>query len=285
MAINCPKCGTPNENNELYCKGCGTPLGNTQYRLVTKPRRKRRILRIFLYVLLFAGLLAVGMYFGYRYFVRIHCQKATEIIFEHGKTLDFSDIDPALLPEGLQEEPNVRVQLEEAVKEELKSSPVGKYLPVEEINLEGLCKEITSGASYEVLDTEVSKNRCTVTVKTENTDFSKIPAELYEMIKSDITNPDSEIWQKILGILSRFFGKDTENTKDVDWGSLLSDYYKECKEKTPKTTCTGTITYGFDGFHITNWRIKDYDRDLIRAFYGIDIPDSYFDLLNTEETQ
>ena len=290
--MKCPRCGMSNDDRVMYCQNCHTPLGNTDYRPLPP---KKRGPAVFLIVFpLFLILLLVGGIFGYFFVVRTACTRATVMIFDHARTLDFSDIDRNKLPNALKEEPNVRILAEEELKEQLKKTPLGKLVSVDDLDLDPVIDEITESGSYEITDTQVSWNRCVMKIKTSNKDFSKLPESLVSLLQKDLKDTDSELWQTIGQQIGNIFDfKDLfsqDNAKEdpsdpanpdagqsVDWGKVILSYYDTAKESLPEIQKEGQITYGFDGMDITGWTIKDYDRDLIRGFYGLEIPDILFD--------
>jgi len=273
--MRCPKCGKMNDDQEMYCTSCHAPLGNTSYRPL--PRKKSRRKRALIIIPLVLIILLIAGIFGYRFLIKTGCLKVTDMIFEHGRTLDFSDIDKNKLPDALKKQPNARILVEEELKDLINSSPIGKLVSVDNLDLDPIIDEIVKDGEYEVVKTQVSWNRCRVTIRTSNTDFSKILETLTQVIKEDATASDSDLREALIEQFKGLnpFNKDEE--APVDWGSLLLDYYQKAKEQSPRMEKEGVITYGFEGMNITGWTIIDYDRDLIRGFYGIDIPDQIFD--------
>ena len=271
--MKCPECGMINDNNEMYCNGCGSPLGNTAYRPLGKKKSRWWIPALIIPVILL--LLLAGGIFAFQLMVKRACISATDTIFTHARTLDFSDVDQSLLPDALKENPNLRALVEEELKNQIKATPFGQLIPTDTLDIGPLVDEITKDAVYEIKAAGVSCNQCTVTVRTANTDFSKIPESLANLIKEDAVNPDSDLWKAIQEQAGNTFG--FNDSEEVDWGAVILSYYRNAKKNTPITEKEGKIVYGYYGFDFTNWMIKDYDRDLIRGFYGVDIPDEVFD--------
>ena len=282
LLMKCPKCGMVNDHKEMYCTNCHAPLGNTDYRPLPQ---KKKGLRIFLIVFpIFLIFLLIGGVFGYFFMIRTVCIRATEKIFEYARTLDFSDLDKDKLPEALKEEPNVRILIENALKDQLKATPFGETIPVDDLDLDPIIDEIMEDGAFEITDTQLSWNRCIVKVKTSNKDFSKLPEALINLMQKDLTDPNSDLWQALGRQIESIFDlkqifQDDSSSKDksVDWGKIILSYYDKSKDSLPNLEKEGQITYGFDGMDITGWTIKDYDRDLIRGFYGLEIPDALFD--------
>lgn len=52
--MNCPTCGKQINENEVYCKNCGSPLTNKQRAFATLPQTKKiRMLKISDYIIMF----------------------------------------------------------------------------------------------------------------------------------------------------------------------------------------------------------------------------------------
>lgn len=290
--MKCPRCGMSNDDRVMYCQNCHAPLGNTDYRPL--PPKKRGLTVFLIAFPIFLILLLVGGIFGYFFVVRTACTRATVMIFDHARSLDFSDIDQNKLPDLLKDQPNLRILMEEELKKQLKTTPLDKLVSVDDLDLDPVIDAITESGSYEITDTRLEWNRCVMKIKTSNKDFSKLPETLVSLLQRDLNDTNSELWQTIgqqIGNIFDFkdlFGQDKgeDNPSDqenpdadqsVDWGKFLLSYLDTAKESLPEIEKEGRITYGFDGMDITGWTIKDYDRDLIRGFYGLEIPDSLFD--------
>lgn len=167
--------------------------------------------------------------------------------------------------------------MEEELRERIKSTPIGKVIPVDNLDLDPIIDEIVKDGSYEIVETQVSWNRCNVRIRTSNTDFSKILGTLTSVIKEDAIDSDSDLRQALIQQFKDLNPFNKDDVEDVDWGALLLSYYQEAKDETPRYEKEGVITYGFNGMNITKWTIIYYDRDLIRGFYGVNIPDRVFD--------
>ena len=273
--MRCPKCGRMNDDTEMYCISCAAPLGNTSFRPISRKKSGRKIALIVIPLILIV-LLASGI-FAYLYLVKKGCLEVTDLIFEHARTLDFSDIDEKRLPDALKKNPNIRNLVEEELRERIKSTPIGKVIPVDNLDLDPIIDEIVKDGSYEIVETQVSWNRCNVRIRTSNTDFSKILGTLTSVIKEDAIDSDSDLRQALIQQFKDLNPFNKDDVEDVDWGALLLSYYQEAKDETPRYEKEGVITYGFNGMNITKWTIIYYDRDLIRGFYGVNIPDRVFD--------
>ena len=270
------------ENNNLLCSEGPTPSGNTPFRMISRQtRRFPKVVLIAPVVIILLLIMSTLGYYIYIHKVEVECRRATDTIFEHAKTLDFSDIDPAYLPESLQKNPNIRNTLEEEIRNRIRESELGALIDADKVDIDPLIDWIIEDAQYRITDVSPSWNQCIVTVEVRNLDFAQLPSSLYEEMQSEMKDPSSPIWQKIFRSIKKLFGnqdeEDTEDTEELNWTDVLKEYYENSKDKVKKKKTVGTITYGFDGYKITDWRVKDYDRNLISGFYGIDIPEDVLD--------
>jgi hypothetical protein len=264
--MNCPNCQTPYNTQDTICKKCGQPLSNATYAPAPRPIKKRRfplLILLLLLLLIGAGIL------GYDYYIRTvetKCQEATDTIFSYAKDMDFSSVDSEYLPEVLQENPDIHNLIKENVLQSLSDSPLYELLVSAgyELDTDWICDEIISDASYEVTDVKATYNSCTVTVRTQNTDFSKLPSALYEKLVPD-TSEDESIWSAVGGFLHSIIYGDS-NEEETSILDNLKEFYEETKKETPKTTYTGTITFGIRD---KKWTLTNLDEQLFYNYYGL----------------
>lgn len=271
-----------NTNPDLLPSQGQTPSADPSFRMMSRKDRRFPGMLLLIPVVLVLVLIMLTMgYYIYIHKVRTECERATRTIFEHARSLDFSDIDPAFLPEELQKNPNIRESLEEEIRNMIRKSKLGGLVDADIIDIDPLIDWIIEDAQYKITDVSAQWNQCTVTVEVRNLDFTKLPSSLYEEMQSEMTDPSSPIWQKVFRSIKELFGGQEEENEEEEpapnWAEVLKEYYKNSKEKVMKEKTVGTITYGFDGYKITDWKIKDFDKNLISGFYGIEIPE---ELLN-----
>ena len=271
--MNCPNCNAPYDGELKYCPECGHPLSNAHYtqlsdrKSIQNQKKSRRILLIIVILLLAAA--AAGL-IGYRVYLGLiekKCREATDKIFAVAHDLDFSSVDPDLLPEELRDEPDVRSLIRSRLYESLNVDPdsiaggyISKYLDTDR-----LLDDIVSSASYEILSTDADYHSCRVTVRTSNTDYSALQSTVYEELKKQISDTDS-LWKAMRDFFSSIIGGDQEDSDNPDLSEKLAEIYRTAKEKTPDVSSTGTLTFGIeDGA----WTLTDLDEDLFFSYYGI----------------
>lgn len=291
--MKCPNCGRPYEENETICPSCGQPLSNADYAPVAsrsaqkqrrkdimsenvspaggfhKPKKKgRRILLIVLILLLLASV-GAGGYFFYIHQVTRRCEDAVRQIFTMAGSMDFSSVDPAYLPEALQENPNVRDYIKEYVNDTLAEYQVDGLLEAAgiEIDTDELCDEILASASYTITGTQTSYNRCVISVHTENTDFSTLPETIAEKIENSISG--SSFWDSLQDLFSSIFSghrHDEEEEEEQTDSDPLASLYEDFRESAPLTETDGTIVFGIsDG----QWTLLSMDEELLYSYYGL----------------
>ena len=132
-----------------------------------------------------------------------------------------------------------------------------------EIDADSLCNEIIRSATYEITDITADYRSCTVTVHTENIDFTQLPETLTERFFEN-QNENSSLWNNLKKLFSSMFSSTDEEEEDL--AELLYKWYEEARETTPKTETTGTIVYGISDGH---WTLLSLDEDLLYSYYGI----------------
>lgn len=269
--MTCPNCQTPYTGEETLCKNCGMPLGNADYTPVSShyrrhQRKKRRkwpfVLLILLFVLIVGGIIRYNYYIS---LVKKNCEQATQDIFSMAHEMDFSSVDPSYLPDGLKENPDIpsfiQNQLEQLVDEQIWDEilEAGDI----EIDADSLCNEIIRSATYEITDITADYHSCTVTVHTENVDFTQLPETLTERFFEN-QSENSSLWNNLKKLFSSMFSSTDEEEEDL--AELLYKWYEEARETTPKTKTTGTIVYGISDGH---WTLLSLDEDILYSYYGI----------------
>lgn len=266
--MTCPNCQRPYIENETICKHCGTPLGNADYKLVSSRYRHQNKARKkwpFVLLLLMFILIAGGI-IGYQYYISLikkNCQQTTNEIFTMAHEMDFSSVDPAYLPDFLKEDPYVSDYIEDQFQQLLDENVWTRILEAGDIEIDGeiLCSEIIRSASYEITNITADYHSCTVTVHTENIDFTKIPETISRRFTE--TQEEDSLWDNMKKIFSYMFSSGDE---EQDLSELLYEWYEEAREAAPKTDYTGTIVYGIvDG----QWTLTSFDEDLIYNYYGL----------------
>ena len=268
----CPNCQAPYSETDTICKYCGAPLGNADYTPVSsrhshqETRRKKWpfVLLLILFVLIAGGII------GYQYYISLikkNCEQATHDIFTMAYEMDFSSVDPDLLPEPLKENPDISDYIEEQFDQLLDEHIWNQLLEAGDIEITGdlLCDEIIRSASYEITDVTADYHSCTVTVHTENIDFTEIPNIISQRFAE--TQKEDSLWENMKKIFSYLFSSGED---EQDFSELLYEWYEEARETAPKTETTGTIVYGIEDGH---WTLKSFDEDLIYNYYGIHQPD------------
>ena len=106
---------------------------------------------------------------------------------------------------ALQENPNIRDYIREYVNDTLEEYQVDGILDAAgiDIDTDELCDEILRSASYTITGTQTSYNRCTVSVHTENTDFSTLPETIAGEIENSVSG--SSFWGQPAGSLLFYF--------------------------------------------------------------------------------
>lgn len=265
--MNCPNCGKPYSGEELYCPNCNAPLGNAIYSPVPKRRKKTGIRPIMIIIPLLILILAAGGFAAYRYYLyRIdrECTRAVSKAFDSAKAMDFSDMDPEHLPRILQDNPDVRAMIRQAISDKFSEAGLDRYIDPDSLDLDPLIDEIVKDASYEITGSDVRWNRCTVSVHVENTDFSALPSAVMSELKEQVTDSDSTLWDRFKKYISGLF--DSEDN-GAELSEIILDLYRDAKEKAPKKKLDGDIVFGIqDG----KWTILSYDENLFYNFYGFD---------------
>lgn len=265
--MNCPNCGKPYSEEELYCPNCNAPLGNAIYSPVPRRRKKTGIRPSLIIIPLLFLILAAGGYTAYRYYlhtVERKCVQAVNSAFEQAKAMDFSEMDPEYRPPALQENPNVRAVIRQAISEKLSEAGLDQYIDPDSLDLDPLIDEIVADASYKVTGSQVSWNRCTVSVHVENTDFSTLPSAVMAELKEQITDTDSSLWDRFKKYITGLFDKDADKG---ELSEIILDLYRDAKEKAPKKSMDGEIVFGIQD---RKWTVLSYDENLFYNFYGFD---------------
>lgn len=262
----CPKCGTSYEEHETLCSNCGLPLANATFVEVKKKRRWPWILLVLVLLLMIGGVFAYQYYLNY---VEKECLKVTNEIFTYAHDLDFSAVDPAYLPEELKGNPNIRLFVKERVQDYIEESNLLSIVNMAGITIDtdAILDDIIEGASYEIVDVNTDYRSCTITLKTSNTDYGKLPETIYNQVMDEMKNP-SHIWDSIKKKLSSLFYGDDEKAEpdSPDDNSLLSELYEKARTNCPKLETKGQIVYGIkDG----TWTLISLDEDLFYSYYGI----------------
>lgn len=271
--MNCPKCGTPYEPDTKFCSTCGHPLDDADYRFISKKDyRKKKLSSIAARLIAAAAILVIVAMIGYHayiQFIKKHCRQAVDEVFQAAHEMDFSSIDPEYLPDKMKENPNIRTLLKEelskVIGKDTTANPLAAYLS-EVIDIDMICDDIISTASYKILSVEADYHTCKVTVRTENTDYSKVFDNLYSDIQERITDNES-IWESIGSFFSSIFGGDDDSSdKKPDLTGQIREFYQDAKDKTDKLSITSTIEFGFeDG----SWDLTAVDPELFYTYYGI----------------
>lgn len=266
----CPNCNTSYNGDETICKTCGMPLGNADYSPVSSNHRhqeKRRRKWPFVLLILLT-ILIVGGIIGYNYYISLvkkNCEQATHEIFSMAHEMDFSSVDPSYLPDELKENPDISSFIQNQLDEVLDEQIWDEILEAGdiEINSDIICDEIIRSANYEITDITADYHSCTVTVHTENIDFTQLPATLEKRF-FETYSESSSFWDSLKKIFSSMFSDAEEEEEDLS--DLLYKWYQEARETTPKTETTGTIVYGIADGH---WTLLSFDEDLIYSYYGM----------------
>lgn len=271
--MKCPNCGAPYSGHETICKNCNLPLGNADYTPIkshSSRRKKYKKKKKKLWPLLILLLLIIigGGICGYFYYisqVKKNCEEATKEIFSYAKNMDFSAIDPSYLPKELQDNPDIKNQIQNHVEETIKENGLDTMLKLAQIEIDSdqIREEIIKSASYEITDISANYHSCTVTVHTENVDFSKLPEAISEKANSLLGESDS-LWEGIKNLFHYIFSDETD---EDTFSENLSQWYEEAKASAPKKETTGTITYGKKD---EEWVLLDIDENLFYSYYGID---------------
>ena len=178
-------------------------------------------------------------------------------MFSYASVMDFSEVEPSYLPEPLKENPNIRNLILEEI-----SKTMEEYTDYEQI-VDWICDEITASASWEITDVTADYNSCQVTVSTQNTDFSLLPSSIYEKLM-DSQNENNSLWNSITSFFSYLFNGDEGNEEE----NLLSDMQsilEEAVKEAPKTSYSGTITFGIKD---RKWTLLTLDENLFYNYYG-----------------
>lgn len=298
--MKCPYCGTPYHEDDMICPSCGQPLSNAHYTPVNthpgrggrqntagpepgdrpasapKPRRKRRKILIILFVLLLLAGGGAGGYLFYLHQVTRQCQDAVRQIFSMAASMDFSSVDPAYLPPALQENPDVRAYVRDYVDDTLADYGIDTLLEDAglTIDTDELCDEILQSASYTITGAQTSYNRCTVSVHTENTDFSTLPEAIAEEVENSISG--SSFWDSLRDLFSSLFsghrheGQDGNSPEEEPSDEeLFASLYDDFRETAPVTQTDGTVVFGIaDG----KWTLLSMDEELLYSYYGLTPP-------------
>ncbi|MCI6858129.1 MAG: hypothetical protein MR867_02385, partial [Eubacterium sp.] len=226
-------------------------------------RRWPMITAILLACLLLAG---VGGYRFYLYEVKKQCQKITEEVFTCAKELDFSGLPSSSLPEPLKSEPDVRKLIQKEFRSYMEESGLSSFVDSDQLDTDALCDEITSRASYQITDVTATYHSCTVSVTTQNFDFSSLPEILYDKASGTLSDTGSSFWDDLKDALSYFLGTNTEDDSK-DLSSYFKEWYEEALRDGPQKKTDGKIVFGIrDG----KWTLISFDKDLIYSFYGLE---------------
>ncbi|MCD8021255.1 MAG: zinc ribbon domain-containing protein [Clostridiales bacterium] len=288
----CPNCGQPYEEHETICSQCGQPLSNASYTPVDansskeekKPpvrrRRRYRKIMIFLLILILLAAIATAGYHYYIYQIEKQCRAAVDEIFTMAQDMDFSAVGSSYLPEILQKNPNIKELIEEQLEKSLEENDLKLLLDYAgvEMDTDELCDEIIRSASYEITDVQTTYNSCTITVHTENIDysslFSSLSGEVTEAL-SETTSSES-IWESIRDAIFSLFsshgGEEQEDHEEEEEQDILTDVlqpiYEEAKENASRTTTDGTIVFGIQD---RQWTLLSIDENLFYSYYGISL--------------
>lgn len=271
--MTCPNCKTPYTGEETICKNCGTLLGNADYTPVSSHHRHQRtsrkkwpfVLFIFLFILIAGGVIGYNYYIG---LVKKNCEQATHAIFDMAREMDLSAVDPSYLPDELKENPSISDFIQNQLEHILDERVWDEILKAGnmEMNTDTLCNEIIRSASYEITDITADYHSCTVTVHTENIDFTQLPEKLAKRFFEN-QNDSSSLWDNLKKIFSSVFSYAEEDEEhEENLSDLLYEWYQEARETAPKTSATGTIVYGITNGH---WTLQSFDDDLLYSYYGI----------------
>lgn len=278
--MTCPNCGTPYSEHETICKKCNQPLGNAHYtpirshasrRRAGKQKRKRRwLLPVFLllFILIVGG---VCCYFYYIHQIKKNCEAVTHEIFTYAEKMDFSDIDASYLPEPLQENPDIKSFISNHISSVLEENGLDALFDLSQTELDAdlICKEIMESASYEITDITADYRSCTVTVHTQNVDFTRLPDIISQKADALLDGPSESLWEGIKNLFHDIFIEDEESE---DMTETLYEWYQEAMEDAPLKEADGSIVYEMtDG----SWKLAKIDTNLFYAYYGID--SSFFD--------
>ncbi len=163
--MKCPNCSASYDKDTKYCPRCGHPLSDADYTpLSVKEQRKDKKKYVLLIILILCVLIAAGSFFGYRFYINmvaVRGREAVDQIFQMAHDLDFSPVDPMYLPEELKENPNIRSLIKEKLNEagegdHGKNNLNGYILRV--LDVDEICDDIVSSASYEILSVEPGLN-------------------------------------------------------------------------------------------------------------------------------
>lgn len=265
--MNCPNCNTPYREHETVCIKCGQPLSNAAYTTIDRPRGEKRR-RLPLLILLILLLITAAAGIGYFYYIKTiekKCREVTTQIFSYAHAMDFSSVDSAYLPDELKENPDIRELIQKEMERTFEGSGLDSLFKYKEygLDLDWLCDEIVSSASYEITQVDTDYKSCRVTVRTENTDFSALPAAIYDSFTNS-QNENNSLWDTIGNFFSSIFYGD--NTSQEELTENLKQIYEDVKAQTPKTTETGIIEYGISH---GKWTILSVDKQLFYSYYGI----------------
>jgi rRNA maturation endonuclease Nob1 len=271
--MNCPNCKTPYEGDLKFCPTCGHPLGNADYTPLSdkiEKKRQRKIalpLIILIICIILAGSAGIA-YYVYINTVKTRCQEAVHQIFKMAHDMDFSSVPPEDLPDELKENPNIRSLIKEYISGALEKdygSQLSQYI-TEVVDIDTICDDIVSNADYEILSTEADYHSCRITVKTSNTDYSKLIDALKKETGDRISDTDSSFWDHITSFFNSIISGEKSPEAEPDLKDEIQDIYETAKAETDKVTETGVIEFGIkDG----SWTLTNIDTDLFYAYYGI----------------
>ena len=278
--MQCPNCHKPYNEDVPFCPSCGHPLSNASYSSVSDSGKKKgslqkRLTILVLLVCLIAVICGVG-YYSYLRVIEGKCRKAVDQIFSIAHDLDLSRVDPSMLPadfpEELRNNPDVSSYLKDQLTRYLVENIGDETLAntiTESLDMDAVCKDIVSDASYEITSSKADMKSCRVTVRTGNIDYAALSRSLYQEVINRL-NDQEGLWKSISSFLSSvFFGSDKDKDEQ-DAGQILmqeiQDIYQEAKSHTERLEYTGVIEFGMkDG----SWTITDMDPKLMYSYYGI----------------
>ena len=275
--MNCPKCNTPYDEYTEFCPNCGQALSNADFKPLStetgnSKSKKGRVLTIIAIILLIAILAGVIGYFVALAIFRHKCREATDQIFKVAHDLDASSVDPRYLPDELKENPDLKVLLKKRITKALVDDGLPEALAdhvIEAVDLDDICDDIVSTASYKILSVDGDLLSCKVTVETENLDYYEVLINMGNEIYSRLKD-DKSLWESVLSFFSSLIGKDKDEKKEDKLPELrkeLAQLYDEAKEKAERKSWKGVIEYGYkDG----SWTLLSIDKKMFYYYYGLE---------------